>query len=309
MQNCAHLFQAKISTGDSSLVKAKRDPLIYGATNEGIRFIADLGFGYCYPGGALSGRPAASAPANAAVVYDASDTANGIVRVAAGDSVAYAGGGFNFGTVTKQGNYLEIPESVAADIYTVYGGNSQQFMVCAYIKMPSSANWNTNASLATMLQFAGAGTATYQNTSDLVLLAQGTGGTLQARRQTAAGTITATSITMGAGDYGLITQVAFWRNASGVGLRIKNSNGTQVVTGVAGSNNTQDFSAKTGQVGVSGGFWAVDGNQTLIGSGQTAAKNFRLYRVFVENLARSGRDPVTVLDADYERVIARNAFS
>lgn len=305
----ANILRLPISVSGSSLATACRDALLTGAANNGVRFIADLSFGYCYPGGAFEGRPSPSSPANNAVVYDVADTANGSVKLISGNTINYSGGGFDFGSITKKDNYLEIPASVAADIYTSYGGASQQFLACMYIKLPTSANWNTSSSVLPMLHFAGTGTATYQNTSDLVAIAQGANGTLQGRRQTGAGAASTASITLDSGDYGLVTQVAYWRNASGVGIRIKNSNGTKITTAAVGSNNTQDFSGKTGIAGVSGGFWAVDGNNVLNGAGQTGAKNFRLYRLFVENLARSGRSPLTVLDADYARVAARSVFS
>lgn len=305
----ANILRLPISVSDSSLATACRDALLTGAVNDGVRFIADLSFGYCYPGGAFEGRPSPAAPANNAVIYDVADRANGAAKVISGNTINYSGGGFDFGSITKKDNYLEIPASVAADIYTSYGGASQQFLACMYIKLPTSANWNTSSSVLPMLQFAGTGTATYQNTADLVAIAQGANGTLQGRRQTGAGAASTASITLDSGDYGLVTQIAYWRNASGVGIRIKNSNGTKITTAAVGSNNTQDFSGKTGIAGVSGGFWAVDGNNVLNGAGQTGAKNFRLYRLFVENLARSGRSPLTVLDADYARVAARSVFS
>ena len=43
--------------------------------------------------------------------------------------------------------------------------------------------------------------------------------------------------------------------------------------------------------------------------GITGAVKWRYYRSFIENLTTSGRDPATVLDADYARTVARGVFS
>lgn len=40
-------------------------------------------------------------------------------------------------------------------------------------------------------------------------------------------------------------------------------------------------------------------------NGSTNAVKWRYYRSFIENLTTSGRDPATVLDADYARTVAR----
>jgi hypothetical protein len=39
------------------------------------------------------------------------------------------------------------------------------------------------------------------------------------------------------------------------------------------------------------------------------ARKFRIYRGFIEALQLSGRNPDTVLDADWDRTVSRNVFS
>ena len=287
-----------------------RDPALVGVANNGVRFLCDLAFPWSYPGGSPVGRPDAAAPANGAVVYDVAERANASVLISAG-SLAYAGGGFDFtnsqavGTAGTAGRDcgIVIPASVLADIWTAYGGASQQFLFSMWVKLPSLANWNASATLLSM-----AGDLSYTSSPSLFVLAQLTGGYLQFRRQTAAGAYDVTNvmaITPAPADYGSVVQLSVWRNAAGQGMRLKSANGTILVTKAVGADNTQNFSANTLTVGRNGAaFGGASATATL-----TALSGVRIYRAYMENLARSGRDPVTVLDAAYAAVMARNPFS
>lgn len=292
-------LNSPIVSADPTLATLYRDPLMTGAPNDGVRFIADTAFGFCYPGGPLAGRPAAAAPANQAVIYDAAERANGKFVKVSGQTIGYAGGGFDFSALTDRGSYLEVPASVAADLWNAYNGTSQRYLICGYFKLPSFANWNTSANAAPLFSFAALNAST--ESPDVVTVAQTNGGQLTSLRQTAGSTLAYTAVTPPA--YDALAQVAFWRNAAGVGVTVKVGSTRATTMGAAASANTENFSAQTGQFGIGTAYW-----QPAL-SGQTSARNFRLYRLFVENLARSGRDPLTVLDADWARVIARGVFS
>lgn len=286
-------------SADASLQTLRRDPLLTGVANSGVRFIADTCFPWSYPGGAQAGRAAAAAPADQAVIYDVSENANGKIVKVGGQTISYAGGGFDFSALTERGSYLEAPASVAADIWATYGGASQRFMVCGYFKLPSLANWNTSGNAAPLLSFATLNAGV--GNPDMITIAQTNGGGLMSFRQTGGATLAYTSVTPPA--YDALAQVAFWRNASGVGLTVK-VGATRVTTlDAVGTANTENFSGQTGRFGVGTAYW-----QPSL-TGQTNARNFRVFRPFVENLARSGRDPLTVLDADWARVQARIAAS
>lgn len=84
---------------------------------------------------------------------------------------------------------------------------------------------------------------------------------------------------------------------------MKSTNGTEAITKAVGADNNQDFSGNTFVFGRNVGF--SGGGPGVLPS----LSGLRLYRGFVENLARSGRDPLTVLDADYAAVTKRAAFS
>jgi hypothetical protein len=297
------VLASPIVSTDPSLPQAVRDPLITGAANAGVRFIADLGFGFCYPGGPYATRPAPSPPGNGAMVADVAEHKNGsVVLTGGGQIINYAGGGFDYSAITLAGNYLSIPPEVAADIYAAFAGKSQQFMVTAYLKLPTKANWNTATALAPILAWGAANAAA--GVPDLVTIGQSSiSSRIEAIRQTVGNTLVTTSIVVNDNEYGLLAQLTFFRNAGGVGLSLRTAQGRRTTTGVVGADNSENFSGCTGRFGA--------GNTYSVPSapGATNSIKWRGYRLYVENLARSGRDPVVVADADWLRVQARIAAS
>ena len=140
------------------------------------------------------------------------------------------------------------------------------------------------------------------------MFAQQSGGSISVRRQTGAGAATTIDITPAGGDYGAFVQLAYWRTAAGQFVRLKSANGTVSGSAAAGSNNTENFSTLVPQIGPARGLKGADTGTVMSAANQNAAK-YRIYRGFVENLVTSGRDAVTVLDADYARTVARAVFS
>lgn len=292
---------------DTSRVLPVRDPALVGVANSGVRWLSDAAFPWCYPGGSPTGRAAAGTPADGAVIYDMAQQANGSFILPA-PGVTFAGGGFDFTSSTaltgSRNVGMVMPASVLADLWTAYGGNSQQFLFSLWVKLPTLANWNTGATLLSM-----AGDLPYISAASLFILTQKTGGTIEVRRQTAAATYDVTNVmtaTPNSDQYGSIVQISVWRNAAGQGLRIKGGAGSSVLVSKAvGPDNTQNFSANPFVVGRNGAAFAGTSATTTI----SALSGVRFYRAMMENLARSGRDPVTVLDAAYTAVTARNLFS
>lgn len=276
-----------------------RDATLKGVLNSGVRFFFDLAFPWCYPGGALVGRPAAGAPSNGATVQDMSEHANGNIAEPAG-AIDYAGGGIDLTNGQNAPAGVIAPAAALADIATAYAGKVQRYLVVGYVKLPTSANWNASGTILTIM-----GEGSYSTGASLISISQNSGGTLQLRRQTAAGVAeTIGSLTPAAGDYGSVVQIAAWRNDAGQGFRLKSANGAVLVTAAVGADNTQDFSAKQFCWGRPNAFTGVSSTAAL-----TALSGFRVFRGWIENLARSGRDPVTVLDADWAREVTRAAFS
>lgn len=279
---------------DTTLPILKRDALLEGANN-GVPWLFDMAsvFGY----------PAQTAPANGQLVRNLDESTNdGSVVVQGGDTVGYSGRGLNYDGATKIGNYLSGPAAAAASIWA---SPNHYFIACVYLKLPTSGNWNAAAALHDMFKWAD---LHYLVGPDLVLFAQQSGGAISVRRQTGAAAATTIDLTPAVADYGSFVQLAFWRTAAGQFARLKSANGTVSGSAAAGSNNTENFSALVPQIGPARGFKGADNGTTMSVQHQNAAK-YRVYRGFVENLVTSGRDPTTVLDADYARTVARAVYS
>jgi hypothetical protein len=291
---------------DTSRARPVRDPALVGVSDGGVRFLADAAFPWCYPGGSPTGRPDAGDPADGAVIYEMNERVDGSFINPAG-GVTYAGGGFDFTNslaLTGSRNVgIVMPAAVLADIWTAWEGNSQQYLFEGWFKLPSLANWNASTSLLSI-----AGDLSYLTGASLFILTMKSGGTIEVRRQTSAGNYDVTNVmtlTPASGDYGSVVQIGVWRNASGQGLRLRSANGTVLVSKAVGSDNTQNFSANPFIVGRNGASFPGASPTTTL----TALSGFRVYRAMMENLARSGRNPTTVLDAAYTAVAARGVFS
>lgn len=263
-----------------------RDKALAGA-NGGVKFMFDTAFSYCVP---------ASAPTNGAVVRDISEHADGTFN---GALPAYAGGGYDFSGITADPSEVVGGAGCLASIYA----GSQYFMAVGWFKMPTISDFNTNATLAPIFCTT-SGNSGYPSEADLLLIGQINSPLLSFRRQTNGGSTTDKIDLSPALHYGLVSQVAFWRNAAGQGARIKSAGGTTVGTLAIGSANTGDFSAKLPRWGVPDSFNNLAGIPA-----HQAASNMRLYRGWIEDLQVSGRNPLTVLDADFAATIARGVFS
>lgn len=289
------MFAIKLTQActDTTLPILERDQLLVG-DNGGVRFLFDMAFPFSYAGGT---------PVNGSPVKDVAEVSvDAQYIVQAGEALSFAGGGADLSALTKYGTRLEIPASVAANIWA---STNQYFLNALYVKLPTQANWNTSASLAAIQQWAN---TTYQAEADLLVIAeQAANSAVSFRRQKAAATADTLSITPNALDYGSVVQLAFWRDATGQYARLRSVNGTVLVSGAVSTNNTQDFSAFTGKVGNKSLFGGADGAAFI--AGQTNAWKMRFYRGFVENLETSGRSAAAVLDADYARTVARGVFA
>lgn len=180
--------------------------------------------------------------------------------------------------------------------------SQQEFLLAMLIKLPTLAQFNANAAIAPMLSFGVINTA-----ADMATIAQhsaGNVGKLRMFRNVALSGYNDVTITPNAASYGKVAQLAVWRKAGVMGASLRTAEGgLQSATTAAPQHNTANFSATPMKMGV------VPANWTSSFTDQADAKNFRIYRGWMENLIRSGRDPVAVLDADWARVQARIAAS
>ena len=262
--------------------------------------VFDAAYSYSYP--------TLGPPADEAVIRDIAEiSANGRFELGSGKTIGYAGGGFDFSSYTNTGgyrsSYVEAPAAPSAHIWSAGAANHQVFLICLYLRLPLLADWNTGAGILPFVQFAN-GASGYPAESDLLTMGMNSvnvPGSLTARRQlNGLSSINALTLFPALADYGSVVQLAFWRNDAGQGFRLKSAAGKLLTSAAKGDNNTGDFSAKLMKVGILPSFWSV---------APAASVKWRLYRGFIENLRTSGRDPETVLDADWARTMARGVFS
>tara|TARA_R110002153_G_C13305524_1_gene496004 strand:+ start:1527 stop:2405 length:879 start_codon:yes stop_codon:yes gene_type:complete len=289
-----HALRVPVATGDTTKEIAVRDDLITG-DNGGVLFCADLAFGYSYPAGTLP-RPAPTAPASGAVIRDMTSKGNNAAAGSLGN-VSYAGGGFDFTGIGFTETGIVIPGEVSTQLFT-----NQEFLFCSYFKLPPKADWNPGPSISGMIASTPLSTQTYQTQPEIFIVSQaGTAGQLDLRVQKAINSILNVGLTIpdGQGFYDdQVCQIAVWAQGGSAKIRIKNINSTLIASG-SFTVNSADYSGNTIRVG---------GSPSGFGSTGSKTKN-RVYRAFVEDLSVSGRNPETVLNADFDRVISRGVFS
>lgn len=286
----------RLATDPAAEVR-RRDNLLIGAGG-GDLFLGEFGLDYCYD----QTNPAP----NAKAVVSANESGNNAAMAVSSGSVAYTGHMLDFTGVTAAGGgYLQLPASVSASIWGA-GAGLQYFLAMFYAKLPTAAEWvgSTGAAdaIGPLLSFA-TETNGFQGGADLLTIGMTRFSTLVAYRQRSLVALDSLSVQPAEGDYGSICQLAFWRNAAGQGFRIKKlgSGASAVLTTAAvGAVNGQDFSARGPRLGISTAFW-----YPTLNNSHATAKKFKVTRPYFENLQTSGRDPVTVIDADWNRMLAR----
>jgi hypothetical protein len=294
----AVVFKSVVASTLANLPLLKRDPLLRDDYNGGVRFAFDLAFGYCF-------NPVSPVPADA-VINDISERANGAIRLASGGSKPIvAGGGIDFSTADTRQTFLEIPASAIKTIWD----NGQKFLVCFYMKLPADADWGTGTGDLAYLTFTNAGNG-FQGGMEFVTIATAlnTGvKQLWFRRGLAVNSVdTSVFSPVPASAVGGFAQIAFVRDVAGNQYaRIRTSAGTFKSTIKAGTADaTVDFSTLPGKLGMPLANWHLPLN-----AAELNARKFRIYRGFIEALQLSGRNPDTVLDADWDRTVSRNVFS
>lgn len=286
--------------GDRTVPLWTRDPLMDDDYDGGVRFVGDFGLPWCYGG-------TSPVPADSVVRDIAERGADGAIRWS-GAAPIMAGGGVDFSTATQRNCMIEIPASVASALW----GNGQQFLICLYLKLPTEAEfWNTTANRY-VLQWATSGVSWTAGGPELVSIAFQTAAApvrqliaYRGKGPTAVDICSITSNVTLAPHLGQVCQIAFWRSATHQRLSLRSAAGglSQTALVAAATDNTQDFSALTGKLGIGPSWGATLSGQELL------SRNMRVYRWFVEATGLSGRDPDAVADADWQRVLARAAFT
>lgn len=282
------------------------DPVLYGA-NGGALLLWDMGNSFCRPfikpsewqrvrdlsGYTVPGQPIISGHEDGHARLATSGTnpvfnedTNGV----------YFGG-------SKEGAMLE--SSVHPGQHIINSAD-QFFLFLFYITVPSLNDWPTGIATRPWLAF-GEGTNDFVNGAALLAIGPYLSGgtTRQFRAHRAKGSAVNSAddlaITTDASDENRFAQLAFWRNANGQGFQLKTGARISTGTGAVSTKNTvSGANALTCKIGVPPAL-NVDGSDE-------GARKFTFHRLYVEDLAISGRDPQTVAGDDWQRQIDRGVF-
>ena len=290
----------------ASANRKMRDPVLEGIADK-CRFLFDLDFSWCYPGGDFAGRPAPGNPANDAVIRDIDERANGrhvFNTVFEAPRTTYAGGGFDFSNVTHKPFGVQGPADAWASIHAA---DNEYFMWFGYYRLPTSSDWKPSNGFVPLFSSSSASGVHISNPDPLIVtqVSPSAGNPrLQFSRQTALGGITSIALTPNASLYGKVCQLGFWRTPAGEGcIAVPLDNEAAVLSGTAtvGANNSTDFSAARPCWGDAGG------TNLNMSAEDRAATNFRVYRGGLFDWAGVSAVPQDVLLADRNRVRARIA--
>lgn len=281
----ATLIKSGGTFADAPFGRLTRDPVLDGA-GDGALFGFDAAFDWSFPYD--------STPANAAPVLDLAENADGGFYRPAGQAgiIALNGGGIDLYNLTEDGCEVRGPAGCLTSLE-----DEQEYLILGWAKMPTSGNWNTGAVISPI--FTCSGGNGYDASADLLTISQSNVPRFSSSRQISVGSQQSPNLghTNLTPFYERITQWAFWRTADECGLRMKSSLGEELITGDAGALNSGSLSALMPRWGVPEAW-----NQHVTGGSSTAhrAAGHRLYRGYIENLHASGRDPVEVLDMDWD---------
>lgn len=303
----ANILRSPIPAPAGAAIKY-RDPILAGIADK-CRFLFDLDFSYSYPGGAYSGRAAPGNPTDNQVVHDIADRAAGrhvFNTVFEAPRTTYAGGGFDFSAVTHRPFGVQGP----ADAWdAMYAAPNDYFLWFGYYRLPISSDWLRVSGVAALFQST-PNTGFYVSNPDPLTVTTTTisagNPRLAFHRQTAVGTVVTTLLTPTAAHYGKTCQVAFWRNASGIGchmIPLDDEAASVATTGAVGAENSANYSALRPCWGASGG-----ANNNMVTDDRDAT-NYRLYRGGLFDLTGVVETPQSILLADRTRVRARIAAS
>lgn len=275
-----------VLSSDESLPLLERDEFLYGAS--GGAHVFDLSNRWCFP--------RQGPPSNGDLVNDlAIGGAYGRVAVSTGAAIGYDGKGLDFHGVNASPNGVVMPGNPLASL-----GSNQNFLLCAYVKVPTLAEWlEGNGPMHIFVGDAAfQAQATEEQLLQMAFVATTAGPQIWIRRQTAAGQNFA-QITFNPAEVplGEVAQIAAWRTADGFFGRIRSATKSVSKTVARGANNTANLAD----------------NQILFGRASISSSTAKttshiIYRGMFENLDVSQRDAAAVLDEDYARSISGSAF-
>lgn len=204
---------------------------------------------------------------------------------------------------SKEGAMLE---STIYPAQHIIDSTDQFFLFLFYITIPDLDDWPSGIATRPWLAF-GDGTNDFVNGAALLTIGPYLSGgtTKQFRAHRAKGNAVNSAddlaITTDASDENRFAQFAFWRNGDGQGFQLKTRARISAARAAVSTNNTvTGANALTCKVGVTP---ALNAN-----GADEATRKFTFHRLYIEDLAISGRDPETVASDDWQRQIDRGVF-
>ncbi len=185
------------------------------------------------------------------------------------------------------GTGLRVPPAVMATIWN--SGSVRYAMLVAYLDLPTSADYYQAAGIRSFTDVDEAYTTAGKS---WFILAQSYPGARRMTCRRVYGVNLINNIDVDVTSHvGRPTQVAAWWNGTQLQLRMRSAAGTTLGTAVAAAQPfAVDFSMEHFDCGMVGAFPCT-----------AADRNWGLCRLFIEDIQTSGRNPTTVLDADWTR--------
>jgi len=289
--------------------KMYRDKILEGDNN--VVFLFDLYHPYTIGEIDSAGGSILTDPINDDTVYDVSENENSRFHVKAGQTLDYVESieAVDFTGLTDRGTYVELPASVSQKIWEA----DQNFLVCGYFTMPTQHDFNGGTAIFNpkpMMAATMDNPITDSNIFSISQQASGVAGVdanqfivMYRQIDHTQALVDARNVDIsGSSVFGSVCQIAFWRNNTESGLRIKTQTEEIISTFERGADNVNDFSALKIFFGVSD-FWRLQNPEEALGS------NFKLHRGFVETLpVATARDAITVLDLDWKTITSDSRF-
>lgn len=280
------IIASDVPVSNPNLPFLQRDSYLYGANEAAHLF--DIGRKYSYP---RQGKPV-----NLDVIRDlALNSSDGSVIIPSGSSISFAAGGFNFTNALASPAGVVMPGNPLSKLTS-----AQNFMLTVYIRVPDQTDWLTGN--GPMHVFVGDSVnqsqATERQLAQMAFVATTNGPYMWLRRQTAVGqnfdTLYFQTDTL---PFGEVAQISLWRTAEGLFGRIRSASKNVTRSAARGANNSATLSDRQILVG-----------RASVTSSTARPSTYTIYRSMIEDLAVSGRDPLSALDADYARNIVGSNF-
>ena len=274
-----------IEATDDTLPVLITDGLLDGA-NGGVLFLADMESRFSWP--------AQSNFSDAEPVYDLAGGSAGSFQQTSATLPTFSGNGWDYGSGVDLFHHLEVPARVAASIYGAGGSGEHDYVIALYAKLIPTESWYGTGVHGMLHQGASYTATPVWGTFG----PEATLGRLVWRRaKSVSASINSVYLDNVHTNFAdKVIQIGLWKSGGIMKFLVQSADLRALSSGSAAPAIEHDYSSLPFLVG----------NLNVAYSGKFFR---RLYRFWAEDLTVSGRSPEDVLDADWNRTIARGVFS